>query len=147
MTFQKLCSILDEDYRKTFRILKFAISCATCVATLALAPLTAQANGAQVSSIRPLLLAAIETGRAEGTLAWPGADAIRRQFGSTAPIRISVRVVKPLTDPLCKRLEVTTSQDGVIEAGKRPETKSLKYEINYCRDGRFPEEVTGRRGL
>jgi len=97
----------------------------------------------QVQTIKPLLIVAIDHGNADGVLVGPVADAMATQFGSHEPIRVSVRAVKPLTDPECRRLEVTTSQASVVEAGKRPAPKKLVYEINFCRDGRFPEDRLG----
>jgi hypothetical protein len=102
-------------------------------------PLSAYAQS-QVSTIKPLLVAAIDAGRAEGILVGAAADAIASQFGSREPIRISVRIVKPLTDTDCRRLEVKTSQKGVVQQGKPAAPMSFTYEINFCRDGRFPED-------
>ena len=93
-----------------------------------------------VTSIKPLLVSAIINGRADGVLVGPAAAAIAAQFGSSAPIRVSVRVVKAFADSACRRLEVTTRQDAVIEDNRAPASKQFQYEINFCADGSFPED-------
>ncbi|MBL8510269.1 MAG: hypothetical protein JNM52_01370 [Betaproteobacteria bacterium] len=123
-------------------MMKHLITALLLLSALTSAPARAQGR-LPVTSMKPLLLAAIERGSAYGELVGPAADLMARQFGSQAPIQIDVRVVKsakaPL-DPDCKRLEVSTSQAAVREKGQAPETKTLKYELNFCRDGRFPED-------
>lgn len=100
----------------------------------------AQSGRLQVNSIKPLLITAIDRGVARGVLVGPAADALARQFESREPILVDVRAVRPLTDPECKRLEVKTIQARVRESAGPPAQKELVYEINYCRNGRFPEE-------
>jgi hypothetical protein len=39
----------------------------------------------------------------------------------------------------CGRLEVTTRQRDVNQAGKRG-NQEMVYQISYCADSRFPEE-------
>ncbi len=93
-----------------------------------------------VTSIKPLLVAAIDRGEAHGELVGKAADFMRERFKSTAPIGIDVRAIAALTDAGCKRLEITTRQDGVTETGNAPPArKELVYELSYCRDGRFPD--------
>ena len=92
-----------------------------------------------VSDIRPLLAQAAAEGSARGTLTGPSAQAIARRFQTDAPIEIDVRRLKRLPQPGCGRLEVTTRQRNVNQAGKRGD-QEMAYQISYCADGRFPEE-------
>ncbi len=109
------------------------LSC--CVATIA-----AAADRMPVTSIKPLLLAAIERGEAHGELIGGGASFMRGRFGTTAAIEIDVRTISQLGQTGCKRLEITTRQDAVREARGQPsKNKELVFQVSYCRDGRFPE--------
>lgn len=98
------------------------------------------AERSPVTSIKPLLVAAIDHGEAHGELIGEAAKFMRQRFKSTAPIAIDVRMLATLTEPGCKRLEVTTRQEGIIEVANQPPVrKELVYQVSYCRDGRFPE--------
>jgi hypothetical protein len=109
------------------------LSC--CFATIATA-----ADRAPVTSIKPLMLAAIERGEAHGELIGDAASFMRGHFGSTAPIEIDVRAISQLRQAGCKRLEITTRQEDVREKRDQPSTrKALIFLVSYCRDGRFPE--------
>ena len=93
-----------------------------------------------VTTLRPLLLAAIAHGTARGTLVGEAAPFMTQHFGSAAPIEIDVRILHPLPQPGCQRLEVTTTQRAVID----PKTAStqdarLVYQISYCPNGDFPQ--------
>ena len=90
-----------------------------------------------VASVKPLLIAALERGEAQGLLVGPAADAIHRRFKTESPIEIDVTRISPLDDANCGRLDVLTREAGVIATDK-PEEQSLRYQISYCRDGRFP---------
>ena len=92
-----------------------------------------------VSDLKPLLARAAAEGSARGTLAGPGAQAIARRFQTDAPIEIDVRRLQQLPQPGCGRLEVTTRQRDVNQAGKRGD-QEMVYQLSYCADGRFPEE-------
>ena len=92
-----------------------------------------------VTSIKPLLVAAIEKGMARGGIVGEAAAYVRKQFDTTEPIEVDVKRLHALPSPGCARLEVTTRQLAVLENGKR-EDKTLVYELSYCRDGRFPEK-------
>ena len=106
-----------------------------CVATIATA-----ADRTPVTSIKPLLFAAIERGEAHGELIGEGASFMRGHFGTTAAIEIDVRAISQLSQTGCKRLEITTRQDAVREARDQPtKNKELVFQVSYCRDGRFPE--------
>jgi len=96
-----------------------------------------------VTTVRPLLVTAIDQGEAHGVLVGQAAQTIAQTFKSTAPIEIDVKTVQALGEPGCKRLAVTTSQDGVLDFNREQrETqsgrKAFTYQLNYCRDGRAP---------
>ena len=92
-----------------------------------------------VTSIKPLLVAAIDHGEAHGELVGDAARFMRERFKSTAAIVIDVKTLATLNEPGCRRLEVTTRQEGVIEAAQQPPArKELMYQVSYCRDDRFP---------
>lgn len=92
-----------------------------------------------VSGIRPLLIHAIEQGTAHGLLTGPSARYVRDRFSATTPIEIDVRALHELPQAGCRRLEVTTRQRDVLQNGRRSDPV-LYYQLNYCRDGRFPEQ-------
>ena len=92
-----------------------------------------------VSDLKPLLARAAAEGSARGTLTGASAQAIARRFQTDAPIEIDVRRLQQLPQPGCGRLEVTTRQRDVNQAGKRGD-QEMVYKLSYCADGRFPEE-------
>lgn len=93
-----------------------------------------------VTSLRPLLLAALEHGSAHGTLAGEAASFLTQHFASTAPIEIDVRTLHRLPQSGCQRLEVTTAQRGVIDRGDgQPRDARVVYQLSYCREGEFPK--------
>jgi hypothetical protein len=113
---------------------------------LPLALCTANATGASataarqaVTDLKPLFARAAAEGSAHGTLTGPGAQAIARRFQTDAPIEIDVRRIQRLPQPGCGRLDVTTRQRDVTQAGKRGD-QEMVYQLSYCADGRFPEE-------
>ena len=118
------------------------------LAAIALLALTASNVDAvdrqAVTTIKPLLLAAIEQGEAHGVLVGQAAQYIGQTFKSTAPIEIDVKTVQALGEPGCKRLAVTTSQEGVVDFNRekretKPARMAFTYQFNYCRDGRTPQ--------
>ena len=115
------------------------------IALLALAASTADAADRQaVTTVKPLLVTAIDQGEARGVLVGQAAQYIAQTFKSTAPIEIDVKTVQALGEPGCKRLAVTTSQDGVVDFNRekrdtQPARNSFTYQFNYCRDGRTPQ--------
>ena len=120
---------------KSHRRIHIALLLSCCLATVASA-----ADRTPVTSIKPLLLAAIDLGEAHGELTGDGATYMRSHFRTDAPIEIDVRTISPLRQAGCKRLEITTRQEGVKEArDQRSIRKELVFQVNYCRDGRFPE--------
>lgn len=125
------------------RWLGFCFSVQVCVPALANPPRE------QVQSIRPLLTAAIERGHAMGILVGPAADAIASQFDSRAPIVVEVAAVADLATPGCRRLQVETRQEQVVDRARStepgqlgralpPRPLRLQYRINFCADGKFP---------
>jgi hypothetical protein len=115
-------------------------------AALPLALCTAHAAGPSetsprqaVTDLKLLLARAAAEGSAHGTLTGPSAQAIARRFQTDTPIEIDVRRIERLPQPGCGRLEVTTRQRDVNQAGKRGD-QEMVYQISYCADGRFPEE-------
>jgi len=88
----------------------------TFALALAAAALAQAAERSAVTSIKPLLLAAIEHGEARGKLTGEAANFMRQRFKSSDAIEIDVKTLAPLDEPGCKRLEVSTWQEGVVEA-------------------------------
>lgn len=103
-----------------------------------------------VPSIKPLLIEAIRLGTAEGVMRGEAARFMAQTFGALTPIHVSVRRVRHLRTDGCARLEVDTRQAGVIERDletgvqKEPTDQRMVYQINFCENGRFPEEGGGR---
>ena len=123
-------------------------------AAITLLALTASTVGAAdrqaVTTVKPLLVTAIDQGEAHGVLVGQAAQYIAQTFKSAAPIEIDVKTVQPLGEPGCKRLAVTTSQDGVVDFNReRRDTKAARmaftYQLNYCRDGRMPQAKEASR--
>ena len=93
----------------------------------------------QVSELKALLIRAIEHGDAHGVLVGPGPAYLRRIFDTSASVEIDVHALHALPQPGCHRLQVTTRQRDALERSTRSD-KELVYQLNYCRDGRFPEK-------
>ena len=103
-----------------------------------------------VTTVKPLLVTAIDQGEAHGVLVGQAAQYIAQTFKSTAPIEIDVKTVQALEEPGCKRLAVTTSQDGVVDFNRerrdtKPARMAFTYQLNYCRDGRTPQTKEASR--
>jgi len=98
-----------------------------------------------IKDVRPLLVAAINSpsGVAQGVMVGEVVEVMLKRMGSANPIEVDVRALYDLPQAGCKRLEVITRQKAVIEPGKKlPEDKLLAYKINFCANGRFPEQAT-----
>ena len=109
----------------------------TLTATLVWA--AAPSERVPVTTLRPLLVAALAHGTAHGTLVGEVVPFMTQHFGSAAPIEIDVRTLHPLPQPGCQRLEVTTTQRAVIDPKTaRAQDAKLVYQISYCRNGDFP---------
>ena len=123
-------------------------------AAITLLALTASNVGAierqAVTTVKSLLVTAIDQGEAHGVLVGQAAQYIAQTFKSAAPIEIDVKTVEPLGEPGCKRLAVTTSQDGVVDFNRErrdtePARMAFAYQLNYCRDGRMPQAKEASR--
>jgi hypothetical protein len=124
------------------------------VLTLPAAPALAVEREA-VSSIRPLLLAAIDKGEAHGVLTGSAAQFMTRMFKTEQPMEVDVAALHDLAQAGCKRLQVTTTQKGVVpdaralsllsaqerqasQGGTIPQDIRFAYQISFCRNGTFP---------
>jgi len=123
-------------------------------AAITLLTLTASNVGAAdrqaVTTVKPLLVTALDQGEAHGVLVGQAAQYIAQTFKSTAPIEIDVKTVQVLGEPGCKRLAVTTAQDGVLDFNRerrdtKPARMAFTYQLNYCRDGRMPQAKEASR--
>ena len=108
-------------------------------ALLSLTCLAAPAR--DVQSLQPLLMEALHYGQAQGVLVGPIAETFTQLFKTSAPLVFSVRQAADLS-PSCKRLEVTASQEGVVdrnskESAERPEARRLVYQVSMCADGSY----------
>ena len=130
------------------RLLPYVTMTRSQLAAIALLALTASSVTAvdrqAVTTVKLLLLTAIDQGEAHGVLVGQAAQYIAQTFKSTAPIEIDVKTVQALGEPGCKRLAVTTSQDGVVDFNRekrdtKPARMAFTYQFNYCRDGRTPQ--------
>lgn len=129
--------------------------------TLAAVPGQALAvDRVEVSSVRPLFIAAIENGESHGVLTGESAQFMTNMFKTREPMEVDVKAVRDLPESGCKRLEVTTTQRGVYpdERGLKLMTEEERratrngtvaqdikfiYQISYCRGGRFPKQAGG----
>ena len=116
-----------------------SIACAT--ATQAQTPVT---DRKMVPEVRPLLVDAIDApdGAAHGTLTGALAEAIGRQFKTTAPINVDVKTLERYAQDGCRRLSVLIWQEGVyLREGAGGARQSVEFGINYCRDGLPPRSL------
>jgi hypothetical protein len=103
-----------------------------------------QPRRAAVSSIKPLLLTALDKGEAYGVLTGQANEVMRQVFKTDAPIDIDVKRIAEHRQPGCARLAVTTMQEAVVLPAKTgakpppPEDMILRYQIVFCRTGEFP---------
>jgi hypothetical protein len=130
------------------RLMPYVMMARSQLAAIALLALTASSVAAvdrqAVTTVKPLLVTAIDQGEAHGVLVGQAAQYIAQTFKSTAPIEIDVKTVQALGEPGCKRLAVTTSQEGVVDFNRekrdtKPARLAFTYRFNYCRDGRTPQ--------
>ncbi len=111
--------------------------------TAAVAWAAASSERVSVTTLRPLLIAALAHGTAHGNLVGEAVPFMTQHFSSAAPIEIDVRTLHPLAQPGCQRLEVTTTQRAVIDPKTaRAQDAKLIYQISYCRNGGFPEATS-----
>ena len=115
-----------------------AIFATACMTVMSASAATAVERIA-VTEVKPLLMRAAERGEAHGVLAGTGAAYLQRRFDATSPIEVDVKRLRALPQIGCGRLEVTTRQRAVLINGNRAD-QELAYQLNFCADGRFPEE-------
>lgn len=114
----------------------------------------------EVTSVRPLFLAAIERGEAHGFITGKSTEVMTGMFKTREPMEVDVKAVRDLPETGCKRLEVTTLQRGAYpderglklmteeqrrasKNGTVPQDIKFTYQISYCRGGRFPRQAGG----
>jgi hypothetical protein len=109
------------------------------VAAMVLAPI---ACAAEYTSVKPLLLQAIDApdGRAQGEIVGPIADKFRETTKSTAPVMAEVTTIKSFKEEGCKRLNLRLKQANVMTKEGKPTELVVDYGINLCRDGSPPTE-------
>ncbi|MDX9943304.1 MAG: hypothetical protein RBS35_00790 [Azonexus sp.] len=109
-----------------------------------------------VDTIIPLLIEAIRLGDSQGILAGDSAALMATLFDAHTPIIVTIKKtgVQPKELPEgCARLEVTTTQDQVVipkdsaQPGEPqfepPADQRMHYQINFCENGRLPEDGGG----
>lgn len=103
-------------------------------------------------TIRPLMVEAIQNGKSKGEMGGQVREIFARMFGTDAPIVVAIERLEPIKEkPGCYRLQVTNTQSGVyefnpktLERSTTPSDKILQYQVDYCANGKFPEEGGGR---
>ena len=131
------------------KLRRFAVSWATVAITLAWAAWLVDAQAQErirVTDLKPLLAIALERGEAHGVLVGEAAQWVAEYFKTTVPIEVDVQTVQPLTRAGCRRLAITTAQEGVWDYNRErrasaPERKAFTWMVNYCRDGSLPAEA------
>lgn len=84
-----------------------------------------------------LFVDAIRTGTASGVMTGEIAEHFSRQFHSTSTLFANARVIAPLIQPDCRRLEVIMRKaDVATPTGRQAVTMTAK--LNYCLDGKPP---------
>lgn len=125
------------------------------VCALGVVPTAAHAQLRTFDNLRPLLIEAIRLGDSKGILGGVAAEMMEKTFGATEPIIVTMRRVRFVEPDGCARIEVTTTQANVREpkifepapgqpTHNPPTELKTGYEINFCENGRFPEEGGGR---
>ncbi len=115
-----------------------AMFATACMTMMSASPASAVERIA-VTEIKPLLMRAAERGEAHGVLTGTGAVYLQSRFDTASPIEVDVKRLRALPQVGCGRLEVTTRQRAVLVNGNRAD-QELAYQLNFCADGRFPEE-------
>ena len=115
-----------------------AMFATACMTVMSASPASAVERIA-VTEIKPLLMRAADRGEAHGVLTGTGAAYLQRRFETVSPIEVDVKRLRALPQIGCGRLEVTTRQRAVLVNGNRAD-QELAYQLNFCADGRFPEE-------
>ena len=148
--------LMDHTARQRFGV--------AVLAALTLGASAAEADGigrVEVTSVRPLLIAAIENGEAHGTLAGENVDTVRRLFRTQEPMFVDVKAIRELGELGCKRLQVTTTLKGAYpderglkvmteqerirtKNGTLPQDVQFAYQISFCRNGKFPKSAQAK---
>ena len=104
--------------------------------------LSAGASAAEYSSVKQLLLGAIDAsdGRASGYILGQIAEKFKGTTGSSAPILVEVFTIKSFKQEGCKRLNVRLTQSGVVTSEGRTADFGMDYGLNLCRNGSPPTE-------
>jgi hypothetical protein len=96
------------------------------------------------SSIKPLLLKAMQEGQARTVLEGKVADKFKEQFQRDAPVVATAKVIDDLGIKGCKRLLVNIEMIGVTMkdgAGNNHPAK-IAMPVNFCPDGTVPDRST-----
>lgn len=115
-----------------------------CLAAVVLAALSslAHADLAEVTQVRGLLLAAVESGQASAWMSGPMAQQLKSQINAPAGTRVLANVTTlKIIRPGCRRLNLELSTPGFqlqTRAGGREDFR-VSYAMNLCSDGRPPE--------
>ena len=111
-------------------------------AFLILMVLSASTSAAEYSSIKPLLLGAIDApdGRTSGFILGQIAEKFKRTTGSPAPVQAEVSTIRSFRQAGCKRLNVRLTQSGVASSEGRAADFGMEYGLNLCRNGSPPTE-------
>ena len=104
--------------------------------------LSASASAAEYSSVKQLLLGAIDAtdGRTSGFILGQIAEKFKGTTGSPAPILAEVSTIKSFKQDGCKRLNVRLTQSGVATSEGRTADFGMDYGLNLCRNGSPPTE-------
>lgn len=84
-----------------------------------------------------LMVDAIRSGRASGTLGGPTADLFARQFGSGGTLLVRAEAIGDFPQPECKRLRVVFTKKEAAGA-KGLGDVTMTTAINYCLNGSAP---------
>lgn len=83
------------------------------------------------------LIEAIRSGGAQGVLIGNLADQLHARLEGRSPIQLSVRVLRPLSQAGCARLEMLLTKDQVPTPKGLTQAR-IRSELSYCLDGRPP---------
>ncbi|MFA6202594.1 MAG: hypothetical protein WC710_05335 [Gallionella sp.] len=112
------------------------------IATAAFSLFVTTAGGAEIYSVKALLMQALSApdGKAHGIVAGKEADAIHSATGASDPVRAEVSTLKRFKQEGCSRLAVKLIQPNTPTKSGAKTDFSLNYELNLCRNGMPPTE-------
>ena len=121
--------------RKEFVVIALVLS--SGIAQAASSP----TNRMPITSIRPLLQEAAQTGAAYGVMVGRQIDALSAMYKTKSPIEVDAIAIRDLPKPGCKRLKVSTIQRNTVNPtnGKVGDSTYV-YEVSYCADGTYGSE-------